>query len=324
MASDLHLAAQLPGEADWLAAVVAAPADDTVKLVYADWLEEQGDRRGAFLRRFVDAVRANAYFPEYEAAPLGWLVLVGVPLAVLIRSRGLTEHRAAILARAKPAVAIFTEPVKESLRPRPLGGSKFGGLPGLPLGASWPRSDNGMPLEFLAQLDLAELQQTVADRALPESGSLSFFMYHNCYQDEYGDSGGRGTSGGLRMIHTPAGTDLHPLGPPDDLTEELGRPRSPCRLTFVDALDVPNEWPSFDVSLRPPFLDGADHQLLGYSHKTVLTEDPTPGPDWEQLIRFNSDRKLHWNWGDGHRLFWYIKSADLRSRRFDHTVAIDG
>jgi uncharacterized protein (TIGR02996 family) len=33
----------LAGEWEWLAAIVANLADDTTKLVYADWLEERSD-----------------------------------------------------------------------------------------------------------------------------------------------------------------------------------------------------------------------------------------------------------------------------------------
>src|SRR5690349_6703751 len=51
----IELAAVLPGEADMLAGVVADLRDDTRKLVYADWLEEHGDPRGRFLRRFLAA-----------------------------------------------------------------------------------------------------------------------------------------------------------------------------------------------------------------------------------------------------------------------------
>jgi hypothetical protein len=176
-------------------------------------------------------------------------------------------------------------------------------------------------------LDLAELQGTVAGRALPATGLLSLFMYHDFDQDEYGDPQGRGVPGGLQILYTPAGADLHQLSPPDDLTEELGRPRRPCRLSLTDALDVPDShdtWPELETSLRPPLLNEADHQLFGYSHITVLASDPTPGPDWEQLIRFSSDDNLSWGWGDGHRLFWYIRRAHLQGRRFDDTVAIDG
>jgi hypothetical protein len=272
----------------------------------------------------VDAVQKDRKLPDPGDASTAWLEIVGVPLVNLLRSLGLEEHRAAVFARARPAVAITTEPSDDSRLP--VGGSTFGGLPSLPRGSAWPRCKRA-PLEFLAQFDLEELSQTVAGRALPSTGLLSFFMYHNYPEDQYGGSKGRGVPGGLQILHTPAGADLIALDPPDDLTEDLGQPRRPCRLSLVDALDVPDgdeSWPEFEESLRPGLLNRADHQLFGYSHITVLAADPTPGPKWEQLIRFNSDRSLSWGWGDGHRLFWYIRSADLRARRFGATVAIDG
>jgi uncharacterized protein (TIGR02996 family) len=37
-------------EAAFIAAIRATPQDDTVRLVFADWLDERGDRRGALLR----------------------------------------------------------------------------------------------------------------------------------------------------------------------------------------------------------------------------------------------------------------------------------
>jgi uncharacterized protein (TIGR02996 family) len=37
-------------ERDFLAAIQATPADDILRLVYADWLDERGDCRGEFLR----------------------------------------------------------------------------------------------------------------------------------------------------------------------------------------------------------------------------------------------------------------------------------
>src|SRR5262245_38486286 len=37
-------------EEGFLRAIAAEPGDDTVRLVYADWLEERGDPRAEFLR----------------------------------------------------------------------------------------------------------------------------------------------------------------------------------------------------------------------------------------------------------------------------------
>jgi uncharacterized protein (TIGR02996 family) len=340
MPSDLHLAARLTGEAAILATVATNQNDDTAKLVYADWLEEHDDPRGSFLRKFVSAVQKGSELPaqpdDSDERMAGWLELMGFALSTQIRDLGLGKHRSAIMALAKPAVALVTHTPCPEKKLR-IGATKFGGLPSLPRGTEWPRCEGG-PLQFLAQFDLAEVHQTLAGRALPPSGLLSFFMYHNYPDDEYGDAeSGRGVPGGLRIIYTPGNADLLPLGAPDDLSSDLGSPHDPCRLTLSDALDIPRlereqrtqyaleigkKW--WDLDLNSPLLERADHQLFGHSRVTVLVADPTPGPDWEQLLRFNSDDKLEWGWGDGHRLFWYIRSADLKERRFDNTAAIDG
>ena len=36
-------------DADFLSAIAAQPADRTLRLVYADWLDEQSDSRGALV-----------------------------------------------------------------------------------------------------------------------------------------------------------------------------------------------------------------------------------------------------------------------------------
>jgi uncharacterized protein (TIGR02996 family) len=46
-------------EEAFLAAIQASPVDDTLRLVYADWLEEHGDRRSEFLRAAVAARSAT-------------------------------------------------------------------------------------------------------------------------------------------------------------------------------------------------------------------------------------------------------------------------
>src|SRR5262249_54070590 len=72
-------------EEGFLRALDANPADDTLRLVFADWLEERGDNRGQFLRAAValrnSAVRDGS-FPHSlhhllelrSAVPAAWLV----------------------------------------------------------------------------------------------------------------------------------------------------------------------------------------------------------------------------------------------------------
>jgi len=44
-------------DADFLRHLSETPADDTLRLAYADWLEDQGDPRARFLRRELEIVR---------------------------------------------------------------------------------------------------------------------------------------------------------------------------------------------------------------------------------------------------------------------------
>lgn len=329
--------APLPDELPMLSAVVANPGDEDVKLVYSDWLEEKGDRRGPFLRKFVRALQSGKDLPGGRGISAVWQEMAGLNLLRRIFESGLVEYRARIMGLARPALALTSKASSESRIA--VGTTKLGGTPELPAGARWPRCDQG-PLEFLAQLDLAEFHNTFAGRALPPAGLLSFFSYHNYPEAEYGDGreGPFGYVDGLRVLHTEDTSRLHRLDPPEDLTDDLGPPRKPCRIAFTQTLDLPepdDTW-SDRYGLKPAQLETlrdagafgpageADHQLFGYSHVTVLVQDPIPGPEWQLLIRFSSDDKLGWGWGDGHHLFWYIKTADLQRGYFEDTRAIDG
>jgi uncharacterized protein (TIGR02996 family) len=53
----------------FLAALKANPADDTARLVYADWLDERDQpQKAAYLRAVVDLTRLRGGTPEYTAA----------------------------------------------------------------------------------------------------------------------------------------------------------------------------------------------------------------------------------------------------------------
>lgn len=69
-------------ERDFLEAIAANPDDDTAKLVYADWLDEQGDLRGQLIRLAVEmeAVNRRMDFEFAEDLPqlYLWKHLLGV------------------------------------------------------------------------------------------------------------------------------------------------------------------------------------------------------------------------------------------------------
>lgn len=51
-------------ERDFLKAILERPDDDTTKLVYADWLEEQGDQRGEYLHLMMKVRQEHNINPE--------------------------------------------------------------------------------------------------------------------------------------------------------------------------------------------------------------------------------------------------------------------
>jgi uncharacterized protein (TIGR02996 family) len=50
-------------DADFIRTIQEDPADDTARLVYADWLEERGDVRAEYLRAELELARLPADAP---------------------------------------------------------------------------------------------------------------------------------------------------------------------------------------------------------------------------------------------------------------------
>lgn len=114
-----------------------------------------------------------------------------------LAAAGLTDKAAALRAVAGPAVSLTEQAGADAARP---GASRVGGGPDLPGGMEWPRNDNGFHLNFLAQVDLAQLPDRPG--SLPADGLLSFFI-----GTDYAE---------WRVIHSPtsAAPIAHPM--PDD------------------------------------------------------------------------------------------------------------
>lgn len=167
----------------FLAAIAADLNEEAPRLIYADWLEEQGDPRAKYVRELVAAVRTlgpSTSLPKSKH-PADWLNALGVPLYEGLIAEGIPELRAPLLRLARPIVGISTKRTKDASIP--IGASKFGGEADLPKGVDWPEWERGC-LGFLGQINLADLVGMPAAAALPDSGLLSFFAYQN-YDDGY-------------------------------------------------------------------------------------------------------------------------------------------
>lgn len=309
-------AAAHPGEADVLAHVLADQSDDAAKLVYADWLQDRDDPRGPLLRDSVAAFRAGQTLPSAKAAPRPWCDLVGVTLMRNILASGLTAHADAFLRLARPALDY--KAVRTADKKIPVGASKLGGLPDLPVGMVWPCHDEE-PLSFLGQFNFAELSQSVVCRELPAAGWLSVF----CRYD--GDGDDDFPKGTWQVLYFPEGTKLVRARSGPEMTFRSGR------LTFTETLTLPEEDSPFrkEIGLRSDAAAWSKyqtnvagyrggHQILGYP--CGIQGDVLGRKTVRHLLTIGPDKVTGWEWGDGGSLYFVLPEADLKAGRFDRVT----
>lgn len=232
-----------------------------------------------------------------------------------------------------PYVAGFERLARSSvrLRPRlrdgqlPLGASKIGGHPDVPDGFAWPTrhiempepsaeflahspneprlpAGDAVPLEFIAQVNLADVAPFDAEGVLPSEGHLLFFLADQVYRAdvEPGLTTSRSSSDGVTWHHTRTfGIDLvdqvhvHLVPAGSSLHREGGGPRVYAAL----AMDFSSEMTLPDVDsylvARGPV---GDTQKNG---RVVLTEDAwSRYADLGYETRANSDIDQLLGWAD--------------------------
>lgn len=314
----------LPGEREWLAAVVANLPDDAPKLVYADWLEERGDDRGRFLRAFVKAGHSMnpSDFPRAEGLSEEWLELIGFRLLETIAAAKLPELKDRALRLARPALRMKQGAAGKGKIA--VGASKVGGLPDLPPGSRWPPGGDCRAIYnndtagidrlagFVAQVNFAEVAHAQAARDLPPAGVLSFF----CFMDIENDDP---DTVGVKAVFFPDPAGLVRTRPPKRLTEG-NEVMSARRLTFAETLELPEPYKSpWSAELEPK--KGADYgavfdhfrelnftNFLGYARATTGI-DPTPSKRSRHLILLEN--------AVGCRLYVQLSQEDLAARNFD-------
>ena len=93
-----------------------------------------------------------------------------------------------------------------------LGATKIGGQPDLPPGTSWPEW-RGAPLNFLAQIRLADIAAYDPDDELPHEGMLSFFFDYT----NWGKPGREAEGSLASVLYLPEGAPLQRLPWPEAL-----------------------------------------------------------------------------------------------------------
>lgn len=156
-------------------------------------------------------------------------------LDALIDRCGLAPARTLILSRATPCFHMIAGgPAADA----PLGATRLGGAPDLPVGSAWPSSEHGV-CGFLGQFDLADVRRRTGAADLPPEGLLSVFV-------DFIDSAADPVP--VRATLTPPGAPLERLTPPrggEDYGAYTGWLNPVSVSGFVPGINVP----AFDFRL---------------------------------------------------------------------------
>lgn len=266
---------------------------------------------------------------------------------------------AAGLARLVPAVDLIARP---SLRlygtstqeaDLPIGATKLGGRPDLPVGWCWPEW-KGLPQSFIAQLRLADLQrfrQEGIGEPLPEQGFLWFF--YDAQQETYGDQ--PSDRGGWSILFLEdVQAELQRMPPPPALPTASQFPACALRfspeLTYSQqpALDISHvQWDTVDQQRYDTMIAGFEntaeraiphHRLFGFpdtlqddmrsqcqlvSHEVTDEHDPRSGEllkgalNWRLLLQVDSDHAARMRWANNGMLYYWMNQADFHAPHGD-------
>lgn len=237
-----------------------------------------------------------------------------------------------------PATVAKVASIDLALEMLPLGASRFGGLPDLPPGVAWPVRDD-VPMEFVAQIRLADAAPYDVLHQLPASGSLLFF--YNSQWTTYDQD--QDLAACAVLYHPGADSELIRTAPPrvDYQGEYDPTPRlAPyihglARLTFsgfemppggvspwTSAPPLAEFWQDFDayheVAYSPTPHDGSyrAHHLLGYVGAQDYVDAHLHGTEDQLLLQIDSDGCADFQWGDCDRLYFLLSKAQLAARDF--------
>lgn len=220
------------------------------------------------------------------------------------------------------------------------------------MAGAWPRFQ-GVPLGFVAQLDLAEMRAAGGPDWLPDVGRLLFFYSH-----EHGGWGFEPTDAGSSVVLYDPGEatrakepsdlaqearfDRYPVSFAADLsycTDErlgVGRLSGKEERLLEKAIDemTPTE-PAHQVGGYPGPIQGDGMELecqlvtnglrMGRAkdYDAAQASELAPGADdWRLLLQLDSDDAAGMMWGDSGRLYFWIREQDARAGDFSESWTI--
>jgi uncharacterized protein YwqG len=261
--------------------------------------------------------------------------LAHAELEARVRSELPLDLAEPIISLARPTIGIWPQPSTPGADPRI---SRFGGMPLVPKGWTWPTFDDE-PMLFVGQINCADLAALPSARLFPRSGLISFFGDFDFLN---GCAGGMEEEGGA--VFWWAETER--LAPASEPIEDFQRLRR-CALAFYETVSLPD--PSSQEIEQLPldrdqrkrygelhggvrrhgvasnrFRDFCTSKLLGWPD--LIQRDFLPGPGGEHrerlLLQVGSydDGTEFQCWGPGGLVYFTISEENLKERQFDQVL----
>lgn len=275
--------------------------------------------------------------------------------AAVLRNVGFDSLADKMLGGLQPCVALVPDErgQAEPARYR----TRIGGLPDLLDAGMWPTHE-GDSLAFVAQIDLAELASVWPGDELPSGGVLCFF-YHPDQRAWGFDPADRGKSRVIHIEHPPTTRGVSDF--PQRLPEEGRFAERAMRLEAASSLPEMEELlaagPQLPREQRSELSDVLSdyetcrsplHQIFGHASRIQgemrlecqlvshglycgdakgygspsAKELEAGAADWRLLLQVDTDDDAKMMWGDGGRLYFWIREDDLRSRSFENVWTI--
>jgi uncharacterized protein YwqG len=265
----------------------------------------------------------------------------------LIEIHNLQNHQKAIKKLARHAILLHTK--KSSEAKIPLGATKIGGQPDLPAKTEWPAYQNGKPLAFLAQINLAGIAKVGSPiKGLPASGLLSLFSVWGWMAEAGGDpqtpddgtESKQDENGWTVVLHTPPRVKLQRRKTPHGVNSY-----KPAAVDPTPILSLPNHRQEPSLSAQPWTDDEFDrfdrmqsdyrtiqtghwqkdrssfasnHLLGGYALFEQYFPEEVLQKGLAMLLQIGSDDKnSDMMWGDGGELTFYADAKALAKGRFE-------
>jgi uncharacterized protein YwqG len=248
-------------------------------------------------------------------------------LQKILVKEGLERWAWPLAESAEPAIKIKTVFSDEKLIP--IGVSKFGGTPHVPMDFEWPKAPTGEPLSFLAQIHLAEFvpfEWMGWKVPLPQEGLISIFR-------SMGDSGEVRVFFFRQPKELGRWDDPYAVDCPARRLDQRGADRPdagavrfpPRSLSFDQFLSLPEvcerarqmgqtevEAEAFRQFATRHNSVGGRHQMLGFAAGL----DARP-PGETLLLQLDSDPLVEWKWPGRAHWALMIPTEDLAACCFD-------